>query len=459
MRAATFLAALLLLAAACLVSPVAVAESHGPPGGPPGGPPENGPGEGQNRTGSGDGNASRGPPSNSNASEVAHHRAQQGAGHRASGAWEQAVSEARAHPGQQSRADALASVPEHARGNMGLFELQEEAFLGRFVSFAIMQDGAGLKNVSLDGVVVLQAVHFPADENVTIRHAGNAVHFQGTDWRFHIVDAPPAPMTMRTEGDPVLLVMPEGTLWNPAPFGGIVEYDAGKQARLVGPDPRDPEVPGLLEVSSSLNFHVSAERVVLQHVANQHRGAIDEALTKRAIGAELTMLRGPGDQGGVFSDVVLFDEMDVIVHPGQGIGHVPENATAHTITVSAQGIPGKTIIVNLEDTLVDPRSLELRYYTQVGPDAVEEVPIRMAASLAQVLDPQSSGLMPRYWVVEDIDGVQLLVSIPHFSTHHIELLSFEAVLVKVSLVAGTLGALLLIALAAVGLVRRPKDEL
>ncbi len=439
----------------------------------PGAQPQSGQGDGNgtNETGGNEtgapGNASgQGPPAHANASEVARERARQKAAERggdAQPAWQRSVEAAKHTPAFEARADALERLPDHAEANMGLFTPTVDGFEGRFVSFSPADDWVAIENVSVNGVVVFEAIAFPPDENVNVRHAGNAIHIRGEDWRFSLVDAPPAPITMRTDGESFEAVLPDGVLWDDAPFAGaLVEYPLADgeamHARLVGPDPRDPDIQRLLNIEDSLNFHVSAQRTVLSHVANKERTAIDEALTQRTVGGEITMLRDPGQSRNVLSDVVVFEDMDIQVSPGRAMGQIPDNATAHTISVSAHGIPGKTIVVNLEKHLVDPGDLHIRYYNELGNDTVQEVGIRMASSLSDVLDPGSGGLVPQYWIVEDIDGVQLLVTIPHFSTHHIELLSFDVDPVTVSLIAGALGAVGIVAVATVGLFRRPRDD-
>lgn len=470
MRTLAALMALFLIAAGTGLSVGAQAGAHEQAGG--GMQPQENPGggNGTNETGQGDEtgneNHTQGPPEHANANEAAREHSRQKAekhGGDPQPAWRSAVDSAQDTRAVEARAEALERLPEHARGNMGLFTPVGDSFEGRFVSFTPADDWIAIEDVSVGGVVVFEAIAFPPDENVSVRHAGNAVHIRGDGWRFSLVDAPPAPIAMRTSGDSFEAVLPEGVLWDDAPFAGaLVEYpradDDALQARFVGPDPRDPDIDGLLNIEDSLNFHVSAQRTVLSHVANKERAAIDEALTQRAVGGEITMLRDPGNERNVLSDVVVFEDMEVQVSPGRSMGQIPDNATAHTISVSADGIPGKTLVINLEEHLVDPNDLHIRYYSEMADDRVQEVQIQQAASLADVLDPSSGGLVPQFWVVEDIDGVQLLVTIPHFSTHHIELLSFDVDPVTVSLIAGVLGAVGLVGVATAGLFRRPRED-
>lgn len=454
-----------LFASAGVLGTTTVMEAQAQPG-PPGGPgPQNGPGGsgGDNETE----NESRGPPPHSNANERARERAH--AQKRASGGnpqaeWVRSVTEAGSAPGLQERAGALERLPDDVGEGMGLLAYEDGKFDGRFVSFTPGEDWVALENVTVNGVVVFQAVYFPQEDNVTVRHAGNAIFIQGTDWRFHIVDAPAAPLTMRADSEPIQVVLPEEAEGENTSYGRHLSYPTGDglsiPARWVGPVETDPEFPDLLLVqgSNQVNVHLSAERLVLADVANQHRAELDEALTKRTLGGEVTLLDDLEDPNGAFSDVVLFEDMDIHVAPGQGVGNTPANATAHSIVVSGHDeLPGKTVVVNMASSLVDPKNMGLHYY-DVLEDEFHEIPLKQASSLADVLDPSDDGTTPQYWIVEGLDGLQLLVSIPAFSTHVIEVLSFEDTVIVVSLIAGFVGATFMVTVGTAMLFRRPKEE-
>lgn len=454
----------LIAGAGVLAAPHNAEAQPGPPGGPG---PHNGPGgPGDNETGNETGNDSRGPPAHANANERARERAQaqvNASEGNPQAAWARSIRDAGDAPGLQERAGQLERLPLEVGQGMGILAYEDGRFEGRFVSFTPGENWIALEDVTVNDVVIFEAVYFPHEENVTVRHAGNAIFIQGSDWRFHIVDAPAAPLTMRAGSDPIQVVLPEHAAQESTNYGRLISYPTGDglgvPARWVGPVEADPDYPELLLVNGSqqVNVHLSAQRLVLAGVANQHRAELDEALTKRALGGEVTMLQDLQDPKGAFSDVVLYEEMDIHVAAGEGVGEVPENATAHSIVVSARDLPGKTVVVNMESGLVDAENMALRYYN-VLEDEFHQVPMQQAASLAAVLDPSADQETPRYWIVEGVDGLQLLISIPHFSTHVIEVLSFEEAVIVVSVIAGMVGAAFLVSAGTAMLFRKPREE-
>jgi hypothetical protein len=117
------------------------------------------------------------------------------------------------------------------------------------------------------------------------------------------------------------------------------------------------------------------------------------------------------------------------------------------VQLSANLTEGRTVVMHVDPALLGnatPDRLELRYYDDHSDGSRTEVVFAKAASIADVLDPTNDGGRPEYWVVSDSDGLQVLVSVPHWSTHTVTLAGLGEILqpsVLMGLVAGLSGTL------------------
>ena len=81
----------------------------------------------------------------------------------------------------------------------------------------------------------------------------------------------------------------------------------------------------------------------------------------------------------------------------------------------------------------------------------------MAADLTDILDPDDDGGQPEYWVVRDADGIQLMVSVPHWSVHAITVSSFGAFVTQPSVLLGIGAGVVGVGVAALLMLRPRKD--
>lgn len=209
---------------------------------------------------------------------------------------------------------------------------------------------------------------------------------------------------------------------------------------------------GTLEVTGETVFLVKEKRALLPRAANHHRDALDQALARGDIGAEITVLRAANDTL-VTETVATRDLLVTVEDEEDGVSIVVDSAE-HRGTVLVLAID--------RDLLRD--DLFVRFYDVSN--NTTELPIRKASSLADVLDPTDDGLVAEYRLVKDEDGWQLIVSIPGFSAKRIQLQSTAAGLVPVlplaaehpALVVGALAAVAALGLAATAMFRRPRRE-
>lgn len=377
-------------------------------------------------------------------------------------AWEEVLNSRLARVEDDRRAELMERLPLHLRDHVGLLVKEGQHYDGTFVSFAPDPQTGVLQDVAARDQILFEEIYAPLapGSEAAVDAHGKTFHVSGAAWDFRLTDHPTMPIKFRTDpAEPFLLTLPAGANVTQTTYGLQLIYNtserAGLQGRLVGAAVLDPADPATIIVDGDATFHLSAERVLLSQVANQVRPELEAALAQRNLGAEVTLVRTEDTE--LFDDTVLYEDLELEIEPGTVSG-TRTTGGAYTLTVDSASHTGKTVVVNFESGLIDTSDLAFRYYN-VDPDRTVEAPIMKASSLADVLDPLDDGAVAEYWVVEDEDGTQVLVSFPHFSTHKVELLSMVDVVVeRPSLVLGTVGAALIVSMAAVGLFRRPDDD-
>lgn len=231
------------------------------------------------------------------------------------------------------------------------------------------------------------------------------------------------------EGD-LWLTLPEGVGLTGGETGDdgatkyALDYGDGQTAILrVRGDHAWSDDGTVLESACGFDIVLPSENFV-QPFANKHRDEITDAVEEGAVLAEVDIVLA--EDGGLASDSQEFsdtgDTTNVdIERPEEGDGVV--------VTVDAEGNAGKTGVFNVDSalfevddlSLVEPDDFVVTYWDVADDGTKTEVAIEEADGLADVLDPSEDA--PEYWVVLDKDGLQLLVSFPHFSTKQVQIQS------------------------------------
>lgn len=137
--------------------------------------------------------------------------------------------------------------------------------------------------------------------------------------------------------------------------------------------------------------------------------------------------------GDVLSPPTLYDDIDVDVH-----GVLDEGLR---IELDASLPEGRTIVIDLVDDIALDQELDIRFYDVIDAETQTQILLHQADDLRDVLDANNDGGQPEYWIVRDQDGVHVLVSVPHWSLHAIELQSLGPIAVNPSVLMGILGGL------------------
>ncbi len=144
------------------------------------------------------------------------------------------------------------------------------------------------------------------------------------------------------------------------------------------------------------------------HATEQDVSHIEDAKTNQTIAAEVQIGDGNINQKSIDNNVVV----------------KTENTTndAVNITVSATNQTGpKVILVNLNSTTIDVSSIKYLHVLYDGH------PISPAANVDQILHANSTD-ESHYAILVTQNGAQILISIPHFSTHTITLSNISKVI-------------------------------
>ena len=159
--------------------------------------------------------------------------------------------------------------------------------------------------------------------------------------------------------------------------------------------------------SQELEHQKNNERAA-HHETEQESSHIEDAKTNQTIAAEIEINNGNVDHKSIDNNIIVKTENS--------------SNNSVNITVSATNQTGpKVILVNLNSTTIDVSSIK---YLHVLFDGKVITP---AENVDQVLHGTSSD-DPHYAILITQNGAQVLISIPHFSTHTITLDSLSKVI-------------------------------
>lgn len=347
---------------------------------------------------------------------------------------------------------------------------------GRWVSFRVDAANATLLDYQVAGSPVLDSIHLETgSENLTVQRSGSALRIGDGDSELVLHDDPTGLVRFKGDDGSMTLVLAAGSQVDRSEDGLVarIQLPDGRVAHLRSDNATWLDSRTVLMAGFGALLVPAADRPQDGPAEDADEQDRDEkvkvAIEERRIGAEIT-LHPPRDRAAATDDgngsveVLAYDDVEVKVQMPSGDVATPEAPIR--IEVSAELKDGRTIVLNLNRSLLDsaePDSLVLRYfdlYEQDDGSVVEtEVVIRMASGLQDVLDAGDDSGQPEFWVVEDANGLQALVSVPHWSAHAITIGSL-ARLTSPNVMAG-LAIGVAASLLAAGVMfwpRRPEDD-
>lgn len=341
----------------------------------------------------------------------------------------------------------------------------------QWITFQVDAPNATLLDYTIAGLLALEQVVLDLDEgNLSIERQGATVHVRDGDAELRLHDEPNGLIRFKGDDGNVTLVFPANASVVLGEHGARIAYPGGREGHLVA-DNATWYANATVHLQGFFAFHVPAEGAPAQERAEdpeveEVQERKQDAIERGRIGAEVH-LKPRVTRGGAVSSamavpdnesvqILAYDDVEVEVE----LPDDEADADAPVrVVVSSELDEGRTIVLNLDEALLastDPDHLELRYFdlhNQTDGTVLEtEVIFLAASSLQDVLEPTDDGGQPEFWVVEDANGVQVLVSVPHWSAHAITVASIATALAAPSVVVGivagiaattTLGALLM----------------
>lgn len=341
--------------------------------------------------------------------------------------------------------------------------LRERVRGGGWVDFEVV-DGAGLANYTVAGHLVLESLSWVDAGELEMERGGGRYLVTDGNGTLTLHNNPTGLIRFNGTGS-FELEFPDGITLSEGDNFTMVDVD-GTQVRLLYDDGAwEGETLG---VTGFWSLHIPARGAPAEAAKESHDESIERAIEDRRIGAEVRLQRiaaaeassmaAAGDEG---VEILAYDAVDVDVEMPE---EVATAATPIRVQVSSELPEGRTIVLDVDPALLasaDPDHLALAYY-DVHEDGTEtEVVFRMAADLNDVLDPMDDEGQPEYWVVSDANGLQVLVSVPHWSTHAVTVSSVVEAITQPSVIVGVVAGVAGSVLAAAFMVwpRRRDDGL
>ncbi len=341
-----------------------------------------------------------------------------------------------------------------------------------WISFRSDPINATLLDYRIGDLLALDAIHLDLQgENLTLQRSGSTLFVRDGEAELRLHDEPNGLIRFKGEGN-VTLVFADNVTIEPAANGARATYPGGREGHLLA-DNATWLANDTVALTGFFAFHVPVAQPLREHPdgarsdeeedAEEAKGRVQEAIARRSVGAEVT-LRAPAQRGAATAaaqdvEILAYDDVEVQVD-------LPASATPDSpmrVIVSSDLGEGRTIILNVDEALLassDPADLVVRYFDLRDDGSETEVVFGLAAGgLQDILDPADDGGQPEYWVVQDANGLQVLISVPHWSAHAITVASFITTLHTPSVLVGVaVGAGMTVALGIFMLMPRRRDD-
>jgi hypothetical protein len=343
-------------------------------------------------------------------------------------------------------------------GSSGRFQASDGSVDGRFVSFNYTGDPAALADVSYKGIPLFDAVALEGSATHKFRGAGFAL--AGANGTMTIHDNPAVAFQIHPRNDASWVL-------NLAPHLTVNATDDDERWRLTDGDelhgfilfegePVYDDVNKTFRDDESIRFFAVPERAYQASDPSDDGGqpgigtaseddvsnAVRSAMANGTLGAEVNLAQA--ENGSVEDSTVIYDNLDVSLEE--------KEAGKVRFVVDGELETGRTVVVNAGPGLFEGEGLSITYEDIYENGTTEEVPIRLASTVHDVMNPNDDST-PEYLPAKGAEGWQVMVSIPHFSAHAVTIQSVTSQ-APPSVVAGALAAAGFLVLAGANLFRR-----
>ncbi len=342
-----------------------------------------------------------------------------------------------------------------------------------WVSFRIEDGFPGILDYRIGGWLAIASIEIDANGTTDVERIGRTLRVGDNDTQLILHDNPTGHIQLKGLDGNVTLVFPTGATIEKDEHGARIVYGGGQPPKvgLLVTDNATWLGNHTVRLSGFFAFHlpvrddaVAAGAATPSEQQVEVREGKQAALERRHLGAEVTInnqasssLVAAGDDEDEV-EILAYDDVDVVVA-------VPQQTTVADpirIEVSSELEEGRTIVVNLEDGLLpsgDAKDLVLEYFN-VNDDGTQTQVYFFEADggLQDILDPTDDDGRPEYWVVSDANGLQVMVSVPSWSTHAITVASIQTVVEQPSVIVGLVLGVTFSVMAAAGIFWPRKGE-
>lgn len=347
------------------------------------------------------------------------------------------------HKDAREKEGARSDDGEKGPRKPGRIVVTNGSYDGRYVDFSLDRANCTLTNYRVYNQTFFDVIRLPAPCD-DAKHGGAVrgaeVEIKSAHVKLKIHDAPNGLLRFEAEdGETMFIDLGDGLISNLTKKG--VELKVGNLSGLLRIDADDNE--STVDFSNATAGDVSGDGRFWVHPLkgdSPERQEIRDAVKKGKVAGEIDVLV---DNGTVSTQVLQYE--DVIIKAGK-----KDNST-YRFLVDANLTEGRTFVVNLGPGVFKHDRIGIRYFDLDNTSAESEVAITEAADLQDILAIEA-GEGPEYWIVKDQGGVHVLVAVPHFSVHVFEVMSLNAALAPI-IVGGVVAALVVVAVAAVGVFR------
>jgi hypothetical protein len=197
----------------------------------------------------------------------------------------------------------------------------------------------------------------------------------------------------------------------------VAKYGYTSESDTIDLEDESVEVTFTLEKIQSIDLQVGVIKIIpideskleiREIIGASNLELIDNAIVSGTVGGEILISNDLENDAILYNNLLSFKSVSI------------DKNEISLIISGDESLSGKTLVINAETGFFDNEgNLLIKYDGET---------IRLADDINDVLNPNDDGSFPEYLIVEGALGVQIIISIPHFSDHEISITSLADVI-------------------------------
>lgn len=327
-------------------------------------------------------------------------------------------------PQNETRGPPADVGPIHERGQV---RLENGTADGLYIDFSYDAAAGTLTGYTVGGVEWFAQIQAPSSFEASAQ--GPRITLRGDGFLLMIMDTPTGLLRIDANGSAIQLDLGDGV--EAAANGSRIDLTIGNDSAMVS---NATLAEGVLAVADGFFVLRGPSVSAVARAYSPSQAQIEDAVAEGRVAARVQVFPNGTD---------VLDYQDARVQARQNANG------SHRFIVDANFTSGRTFVVEFAPGLLRAESLGVLYYNEVD-GILQPAMIQRADSLEDVLLIEA-GEGPEYWHVDDLQGEQVLVAIPHFSVHAFDVYAISSAATPMVII-GLVAAGLLVAVLAVGAV-------